>query len=683
MADASSERTPSAPEQQQDDSNSSTSSPTKAQLMVANGEIPKSMDYWKPGELTEEYIAELRRAGWISAFVTTRENTGSECFSFNTTEIPVFESHFICGFNLPPSHFLERVCKYYKIELIHLKPQAITLLSIFSILCECWLGTAPSLDLWRDSWSDFKWRYFVMDDSEKHDIKGKGLLPFHQGWNKSIPIMDDRLERMVAKVTELVKLGLRGEHIVEEFIRRCIFPLQRRDPLAMFVAELPEEIVQKRVWDILEPRCNRNQRIFQHHTVPPTVQKRYDAFYLIDIFGPDPSEGGLQSAMVIDSSSSEKEPKESPKKSSAEAFADDVLNHPRAQDLVEDQNSLDEKGANLKATLLSDDSLEPLLKSKPSSKSKPSKPSPSEASTLPKVQPALKRKLKSLLTTPATSPTELPNIHDTANPGDQVPLSIVFGTLFAGFSHISQIRASQGKQTVGVKRPRVRASGHVGTVVAPASTLPAPSGSSSSELSVFGKIVQDAQAENNQLHLKLSESPSSPALIERDTKISQLEAALVGANQALADLKTAHASEVKTLQDTNNSLATSFEAKLLEEKLALKDQDLQTLQQKVSFVEADKKKLIADREQVVEEGYARCIAGSAYTIALFKHHFPDLDLALLETGFKCDPVQCDVLVDHVNAEADSFVTALKLVPDATPAEEQVPAEETASGDDKE
>ncbi|TVU30424.1 hypothetical protein EJB05_22048, partial [Eragrostis curvula] len=300
MASNSPDRAAAAAQQDpehQDDATSSNGSPTKAQRMMDAGEIPESVDYWKPGEIDEAFIQVLRKTGWISDLVITKENKGDMCFSFDTTEISVFESHMICGFNLPPSKFLERVCKFYKIELIHLKPQAVALLSLFSTLCECWLGTAPSLDLWRvyhepcyyssglvgcvsfnrrrnivyppfayrRSWSGYRWKYFLMDDSHKHDIKGKGLLPYHQGWIKAAPVKDERLKRMVAKVTELVTNGLRGEHIVEEYVRRCFFPLQHWEPLAMFgewprnpkwlpseVDKIPEEEVKRRVRSILE-----------------------------------------------------------------------------------------------------------------------------------------------------------------------------------------------------------------------------------------------------------------------------------------------------------------------------------------------------------------------------------------------------------------------------------------------
>ncbi|TVU15212.1 hypothetical protein EJB05_38720, partial [Eragrostis curvula] len=704
MADASSERTASAPQKH------CTGSPTKAQQLRAASTIPESMDHWKPGEIDEKYIAELRSIGWISDFVVTQENKGSMCFSFDTTEIPVFESHLMCGFNLPPSDFLERVCKYYNIELIHLKPQAIALLSIFSTLCECWLGTACSLDLWRvyhepryyssglvgcvsfnlqknisyppfkyrRSWSGFRWRYFIMDDSSKHSIKGKGLLPYHQGWNKSVPVMDERLKHMTAKVTELASRGLRGEHIVEEYIRRCFYPLQRRESLAMFgdgprnpkwlpaeVADIPKDVVEKRVWAILEAKLQPKPENFPipYSATNPADKSVHHLLSCQDMFGRDPSEGGAKSVMVLDSSSSEKEPRESPKKSSAEAFADTILNSPDVQDYGVDLQSLEEKVDNLKTTRMSNvapksPTSKPTSspKSKPPPKSRSSKPKPSEEPIKTKVQPARKRKLKSPATTLVTSSTELPPIRGTPNPV--------------------------------AKRPCIRAPGDAGTADASTPVLQAPSGTPPSGLGVFGKIVQEVQAaeawhmktckaysskvnvlqqENKQLQQRLSESAPSPALTEKDAKISQLEADLEKVNQALAESRTTHASEVESLQ--------GYKSKLLEEKLALKEQDLQSLRQEVSALNEDKEKLKANKEEAVEEGYARCIAGSAYTLALFKHHLPHLDLAFVKTGFQCDAVQRDMLVDQVHVDADSFVTALQLIPDTTPAEGEAPVEE--------
>jgi hypothetical protein len=38
---------------------------------------------------------------------------------------------------------------FYGFKLSHVKPNAIGALSVFTMLCECWLGTTPSLSLLR------------------------------------------------------------------------------------------------------------------------------------------------------------------------------------------------------------------------------------------------------------------------------------------------------------------------------------------------------------------------------------------------------------------------------------------------------------------------------------------------------------------------------------------------------
>ncbi|TVU45315.1 hypothetical protein EJB05_04799, partial [Eragrostis curvula] len=426
-----------AHQEQQDDSTSSTGSPTKAQQKMEEGLIPDAIDYWKPGKIDEAYIKVLRQTGWISDFVITKENKGDFSFSFDTTE------------------------------------------------------------------------YFLADDSKKLDTKGKGLIPWHQEWIKAAPVKDDRLKRMIAKVNELVARGLRGEHIVEEFVRRCFFPLQKRSPLAMFgdgprnpkwlpseVNEIPEAEVKRRVWAILESKLQPRPEGFPvpYSATNPATE---------DMFGPDPSEGGVDSTMLLDSSSSsEKEPSEAPKKSSAEAFADEVLAVPEGQERDVDHQSLEQKVETLKSNLMSNASPSSSAPKAPSppktrttrrgrSKSKPS------AEVAVQVQPIRPRKrTQTPLLAPDAPSTdsapELPASRSTVDPGNQVPLSIMFGTLFHGFSRISHIRASRGQKKLGAKKLRVLAGGSGDTAAASSSVvaMPAvelPSGPSPGP-AMFGKI---------------------------------------------------------------------------------------------------------------------------------------------------------------------------------------------------
>jgi hypothetical protein len=76
-------------------------------------------------------------------------------FSLTTLEFPMidhtnivcFESHWMCGLGLPLGKFIVAILNYLGCELIHLHPNAISALSCFSMLCECWLGIPPDTSL--------------------------------------------------------------------------------------------------------------------------------------------------------------------------------------------------------------------------------------------------------------------------------------------------------------------------------------------------------------------------------------------------------------------------------------------------------------------------------------------------------------------------------------------------------
>jgi hypothetical protein len=63
------------------------------------------------------------------------------------TIIVCFESHLVAGLGLPPSKFLVSILNYLRSELVHLNPNVITVLSCFSMLCECWLEIPPDTSL--------------------------------------------------------------------------------------------------------------------------------------------------------------------------------------------------------------------------------------------------------------------------------------------------------------------------------------------------------------------------------------------------------------------------------------------------------------------------------------------------------------------------------------------------------
>jgi Putative gypsy type transposon. len=59
------------------------------------------------------------------------------------------EDYILCGFLPPPSELLLLVLNLYGLSLLHLNPNSIAFLSIFSYLCEAYIGVKPFIDLFR------------------------------------------------------------------------------------------------------------------------------------------------------------------------------------------------------------------------------------------------------------------------------------------------------------------------------------------------------------------------------------------------------------------------------------------------------------------------------------------------------------------------------------------------------
>nr|ABA98452.1 retrotransposon protein, putative, unclassified [Oryza sativa Japonica Group] len=59
------------------------------------------------------------------------------------------EDYISCGFLPPPSEFLLLVLNFYGLSLLHLNPKSIAFLSIFSYLCEAYIGVESFLDPFR------------------------------------------------------------------------------------------------------------------------------------------------------------------------------------------------------------------------------------------------------------------------------------------------------------------------------------------------------------------------------------------------------------------------------------------------------------------------------------------------------------------------------------------------------
>jgi hypothetical protein len=106
---------------------------------------------WEKSTVTEEQIQTLvdRRLLRPKAQVGWRPAAGEEFPTEGTGETVVFLAHIKRGFGVQEGDFLCGLLHFYRIELVHLAPNSITIISTFVHLCEAFLGIAPHFHLWR------------------------------------------------------------------------------------------------------------------------------------------------------------------------------------------------------------------------------------------------------------------------------------------------------------------------------------------------------------------------------------------------------------------------------------------------------------------------------------------------------------------------------------------------------
>jgi hypothetical protein len=82
------------------------------------------------------------QVGWLLA-------AGEAFPTKGTGETVVFIAHIERSFGVPAGDFLRGLLQFYQIELVHLAPNSITIITTFIHLCEAFLGIAPHFHLWR------------------------------------------------------------------------------------------------------------------------------------------------------------------------------------------------------------------------------------------------------------------------------------------------------------------------------------------------------------------------------------------------------------------------------------------------------------------------------------------------------------------------------------------------------
>jgi hypothetical protein len=113
--------------------------------------IPDPRMVWVRSTMTEAKIQVLvnRRLLRPMAEVELKAAAVEEFPTEDVKEQVVFASFFKRSFNLPVGDFFSGLLYYYKLELVHLVPNSITVVSTFIHICVAYLGISPHFLLWR------------------------------------------------------------------------------------------------------------------------------------------------------------------------------------------------------------------------------------------------------------------------------------------------------------------------------------------------------------------------------------------------------------------------------------------------------------------------------------------------------------------------------------------------------
>jgi hypothetical protein len=120
-------------------------------MAVEAASIPEPHTAWVRSTMMEAKIQALVDRGLLrpKAEVEWKAAAGEEIPAEDVKEQVVFRSFFERGFNLPVWDFFRGLLYYYKLELVYLVPNSITVVSTFIHFCEVYLGISPHFLLWR------------------------------------------------------------------------------------------------------------------------------------------------------------------------------------------------------------------------------------------------------------------------------------------------------------------------------------------------------------------------------------------------------------------------------------------------------------------------------------------------------------------------------------------------------
>jgi hypothetical protein len=237
-------------------------------MAAETASIPDPQSAWVWSTMTEAKIQALVDCGLLrpKAEVEWRAAIGELFPSEDVKEQVVFASFLECGFNLPVGYFFCGLLYYYNLELVHLVPNSITVVSTFIHFCEAYLGISPHFLLWRylfcvkstgkrsgsvgvvmfslrsglkAEWIDIDlpdnttgWRlewFYIVDQLPGLPCR-TGHKPVKMNkWDLGLSSRDlEDLKGVLELVNDMKKRGMTGVVVTKSFCRRMIQPIKDR-----------------------------------------------------------------------------------------------------------------------------------------------------------------------------------------------------------------------------------------------------------------------------------------------------------------------------------------------------------------------------------------------------------------------------------------------------------------------
>jgi hypothetical protein len=150
--------------------------------------------------------------------------TGEAFPTEDDKEQVVFASFFEHGFNVPAGDCFRGLLYYYKLELVHLVPNSITVVSSFIHLYEAYLRIPPHFLLWidmnlPDNTSGWRSEWFYITDQKLTLLKRTGHMPEKiTEWDMPLSSREmEDLKELLTLLADLKKKGLAGGSVAMSF----------------------------------------------------------------------------------------------------------------------------------------------------------------------------------------------------------------------------------------------------------------------------------------------------------------------------------------------------------------------------------------------------------------------------------------------------------------------------------